>query len=308
MKIAVVGTISKDIIIPFESIPTRSLGGIFYSITTLMNFLRNGDTVLPVSYYSEDISYLMQAFEEKWDNVDFSCIFPVKERNFQQILEYSSLELRAEKAFFFFPYLLNENFNKALEADFIIVNMVTGHEMPVEVFQKFTQDVYDKTYLNVKSLLYKVDELGNKIQHRPDDIFEWLNYARFIQLNEQEYNIINQEGMDFNRYWAGLLRPSQNVFLTLGEKGVWWITNKDGLMIKKYPSYKVDQLKDKTGCGEVFGSAFAYGFLKKKKISKAIEFGILAASASTQIVGTENFYQLIDEMNILNTKVFEAVY
>ncbi|MCK5077909.1 MAG: carbohydrate kinase family protein, partial [Calditrichia bacterium] len=244
---------------------------------------------------------------EKWDNVDFSGLIPVKERNYQQILEYSTFTKSEEKSFFFFPQLRREHLENALDADFILINMFSGKDMSVEVFQDFAQDVYDKVYLNVRSLLFETDELGNRIPNRPDDIFEWLNYARFIQLNETEFNILNKEGMDFERYWSGLLRPSQNVLLTLGAKGVWWITNKDGLMIKKYPAYNVKNIIETTGCGDVFSAAFSYGFLKHRKISKAIELGILAASSSTVICGTENICNLKIEMCKLNNKIVKAV-
>ena len=308
MKIAIVGTISKDIIIPDKDIPCKSLGGIFYSITTLLNFLKNDEVILPISYYSNDISFLIQAFEEKWKNVDFSHLLPVKERNFQQIFEYSNNSLSSEKAFFFFPKLCEADLCGAEAADFILFNMISGLELDVDVFQKFTQNIYDKTYLNIKSLVYDVDSLGNKIPKRPDNIFDWLNYTRFIQLNEKEFEIINQEGIEFNRYWSGLLRPSQNVFFINEEKEVLWITNKDELKIKKYPSYPTESFRDKTGYGEVFGAAFAYSFLKTHNISKALEFGVLAANASNRIVGTENQHKLADEMNSLNTKILEAVY
>ncbi len=306
MKITVIGTINKDIIIPYQGVPQQSLGGIFYSITTLMNFMKDGEQIIPVSYVGKELSHLIEAFKVKWKQVDFSGLIPLDEHNHQVILEYTSRTEREEKAFFFFPKLKNEHIQKFLDTDFIIANMITGQEMDVDVFKFIAQTCYDKLYLDVHSLLLKTDELGKRVEHRPDDIFEWLNYARFIQLNEKEYEIINSDGMDFKKFWGGLLRPSQNVFLTMGEKGVWWIANRNGVQVRKFPGYEIKNIKEPTGCGDVFGAAFAYSFVKKKVISKAIEFGILAAGASTLITGTENFYMLKDEMKKLNGKLVEA--
>lgn len=307
MEITVIGTINKDLVFPYNEQPFQSLGGIIYALATLNNFLTEDDRIYPVSYYGEDIKAIIEGLKKHWIQINFNSLVPFEGKNHQVILEYDTLTERKEKALFFFPPLEWEHMEPYVNTDFILVNMITGKEMHLDTYKKLAEIVYNRLYIDIHFLVMDVDSLGKRIVKRPDNIFDWLNYSRFIQLNEHEYEIINQEGISFESFWKGLLRPSQHVFLTLGEKGVWWIHNEKSLTIKKFPAYKVMDLKETTGCGDVFGAAFAYAFVKKKNIKKAIEFGVLAASASTRISGTENFYLLKEKMLEMNNKLSKSI-
>jgi hypothetical protein len=307
MKITVIGTLNKDLVFPYADKPFQSLGGITYTLVTLNNFLTEDDLVYPVSYYGVDIADLIAALKKRWTQIHFDSLIPYSGKNHQVILEYFSPTDRKEKALFFFPPLTFTQIEPYLDSDLILVNMICGKELELDTYKKIAEKVYQKLYIDLHFLLMDVDHIGNRIVKRPDNIFDWLNYSRFIQLNENEYEILNQEGLAFETFWKGLLRPSQHVFLTRGENGVWWIRNDDTLKIEKFKAYPIPEIKETTGAGDVFGAAFAYSYLKTKNLKRAVSFGVLAASASTQISGTENFFLLKEKMRELDENLLMKV-
>ncbi|GAB4183095.1 MAG: PfkB family carbohydrate kinase [Calditrichia bacterium] len=307
MKITVIGTINKDIVLPYNQLSFQSLGGITYTLATLRNFVSSEDQIIPVSYIGHDVVDLMEGLRQSWPTVNFDALIRLEQKNHQVILEYDSPTERKEKALFFFPQLEWEQIQPWLDTDFVIVNMITGKELSLDTYKKIADQIYQRLYIDIHFLVMDVDSLGNRIEKRPDDIYDWLNYSRFIQMNEHEYEIINREGIAMDVFWKGLLRPSQHVFLTRGEKGVLWISYEDEFRMEQIEAYNIPMVNETTGCGDVFGASFSYAYLYTKNIRKALEFAVCAASASTQISGTENFYQLKDKMVLLNKKLVDGI-
>ena len=72
MKITVIGTITKDLILPFQNAPIESFGGIFYNISVLSSLLSEEDVVYPVAFIGEDVETNIKAVLNKIPNVVIS--------------------------------------------------------------------------------------------------------------------------------------------------------------------------------------------------------------------------------------------
>lgn len=307
IAISVIGTVNKDLVLPFNDVSFQSLGGIVYSIATLLSLGKGNITVYPVSYVGEDIADLLNGLKDQWKSVDFSGLVQLPQKNHQVILEYYSPSERKEKALFFFPPIEWQMVEKYLQSDMVLVNMITGKEMELETYRRISGHCYTRLYIDLHFLLMDTDELGNRFPRRPADIFEWINYSRFIQMNETEYSILNSEGAELEQFWGGLLRPSQHVFITLGEKGVLWISNEEKVQIKKFPAYRMKTIKDATGCGDAFGAGFCFFYARTGDIELSVKGGILAASASTGLAGTEQFDRLPEMMHQLDGQLMKEL-
>lgn len=80
---------------------------------------------------------------------------------------------------------------------------------------------------------------------------------------------------------------AENIMLTVGEKGVIWVS-KDGL--KRIPALSVNVL-DTVGAGDAFNAGLAVGLSEGKPVAEAIAFAVTAASLSTEHRETIDSYQ-----------------
>ena len=91
---------------------------------------------------------------------------------------------------------------------------------------------------------------------------EWYKKAKFIKINEKEYNRTKLT-----------VTTNNNLIVTLGDKGCLF---NDEL----FPVEKVE-VKDMSGAGDTFLAGLVYEYLNTKDISKAITF---ANQCATNVV------------------------
>lgn len=84
----------------------------------------------------------------------------------------------------------------------------------------------------------------------------------------------------------------KNVIVTMGSKGVFWISQKESLHI---PAIKVDAI-DTSGAGDAFIGAFASQYAINKDIKAALEFATKYAAISVTRKGTQTSYPEISEI------------
>jgi hypothetical protein len=300
VKIAVIGTINKDLILPFEGASIQSFGGIFYSITALSHLGEGQVEILPISFVGEDAITNVTALLKGYYNISKEGLIPIAQKNHEVILEYSSPDVRNEKALFKFPSLEWKDIKPYLKADFYIVNMITGWDLSLKAFLKLSKKYYNRMYLDVHFLVMGTDKLGNRYPEAPEDIGHWLRGAKFVQMNEKEFHTINFTGLHESEFFEQNFNPDQILIITLAEKGSQIIFQKDKMIRNKYfPAYKLERFFDGTGCGDVFGSSFTLEYLNSNNIYTAIEFANRAAAANCMLRGTNEMELLRDRMKHL---------
>lgn len=104
----------------------------------------------------------------------------------------------------------------------------------------------------------------------------WANQCTFIKLNEQEYNK-NKQFIDNNPDVF-----NNKLIITLGEKGCKYKN-------KFYPVKKLIEVKDVSGAGDTFISAFTSEYLKTKSTIKSINF---AQKCSSFVVSKKGVVKL----------------
>ncbi len=293
MKIAVIGTLNKDLIFPFQGESIQSLGGIYYTSLAL-HYLGGAELeIVPVSFVGEDLYEPLQQLFEQYPSLSREGLIPLAQKNHKVILEYHSLEERTEKALFNFPPLEWEHIEKYLPADFIIVNLITGWDLSLEAFLKLSKNHYSHLYLDVHYLVMGIDHLGRRYPRRPENVDFWLKGARFVQMNEREFNIIAQEPLSPEQFFETFLRESQVLLITHGSGGATLVhANHQGIKAEHFQAVEIDQLVDATGCGDVFGAGFVLNFLKTNDIFKAVQFANIAAGANCLLRGCNEMDRL----------------
>jgi pfkB family carbohydrate kinase len=307
MKIVIIGTINKDLILPFGGSSIQSFGGIFYSLSALTHFVDDHVTIYPISFIGSDVySNLLMLFK-KFKNVDSSGLIHLEQKNHEVILEYLSPEDRTEKALFNFPSIGWENIKNLNQADFFIINMITGWDLSLEAYRKLSQKNFSKMYLDVHFLVMGTDQFGKRYPRRPDNILEWLQGSHFIQMNQREFGIINTEGLPESVFFEKYLRPDQYLIITLAGEGANVIFRKNNMIRNKhFPAIPVEKIEDVTGCGDVFGVSFVWNYLQSNDVYKSIEFANLAAGAKCFLRGTNEMDKLVPKMKNVKDLIFKS--
>ena len=299
MKIAVIGTINRDLILPFGGAPIQSLGGIFYTTSALSEFGGDEIALYPVSFIGNDLTNPFESVIDKNANVDQSGLYLLDQKNHKVILEYKSPEKRVEQALLNFPPLEWRQIKPFLSLDFYLVNLITGWDLSYKAYQKLSRKKYDRMYLDVHFLVMGIDEMGRRFPRRPDDIKNWMQGSKFIQMNQREFEIITDNSMHYLAFYEQYFKKDQVLIITLGREGARMIYHKDKKIRHKHTSgFALSHIADTTGCGDVFGAAFVWGYLKTNDINQALEFANKAGAANCLLKGT-------DEMDLLPSKIEE---
>ena len=234
VKIVIVGTINKDLILPFQGASIQSFGGIYYTLSALSVMADHELTILPVSFIGEEVYSRLMALLQNFPNIDKQGLYSLPQKHHEVILEYVAPQSRSEKALFNFPPLEWKQVRKFKDADLYIVNMITGWDLSLNAFQKLSKKYFDKLYLDVHFLVMGIDKLGNRFPQRPENIEKWLRGARFIQMNETEFNIINNDDLHESEFYEKYLVPEQVLLITMAGKGVRVLFHKNSMIRNKH--------------------------------------------------------------------------
>jgi bifunctional ADP-heptose synthase (sugar kinase/adenylyltransferase) len=156
----------------------------------------------------------------------------------------------------------------------IIVRVDEGEENTEEInVQYLDLNSYDgviisdyvKGFLSEDSIRYICENHNNVLIDTKRLLGEYCNKAKFIKINEDEYNA--------SKHLLPNLSLYSSLIITLGSKGCKYLN-------KIYPVKKVE-IKDQTGAGDTFVAAFLTMFIKNKNIDKSLKF---ANDCSTYVV------------------------
>jgi hypothetical protein len=302
MKIAVIGTINRDLILPFEAAPIQSLGGIFYTVSALSELGGNQIELYPVSFIGNDLTNPFESGIDKNRNINSSGLYLLDQKNHKVILEYKSPEERVEQALLNFPALEWKQIKPFLSMDFYLVNLITGWDISLKAYHKLSRKKYDRMCLDIHFLVMGIDDMGRRFPQCPEDIKPWLQGSRFIQMNQREFEIITDNSMHYLAFYEQHFKKDQVLIITLGRQGARIIYRKEKkIRHRQISGFTINNIADTTGCGDVFGAAFVWEYLSTGDINLALEFANKAGAANCLLKGS-------DEMDLLPLKIEEFKY
>lgn len=303
MRIGVIGSITRDQIFPFQQPEKESIGGIFYTILVLSNLLTENDEVYPICYVGKDFSDQILEKLVEFRNIKLDGLKILNQNNVLHRIIYHDFENRDEIEIDSFPPLQYDAIKFLLDFDAFLINFITGSDLDIEAYEKLSQNQKKLIYTDYHNLSLKPNGGTARTLYRRRDWKRWIRPASILQMNEHEARILAKmratpQKDDYQHFGFMILNEGIKIFnLTLGSQGSWlFYQNPDGPRMLKLAPCFIEKVKDVTGCGDAFASAFLTEYLKNHDAEKAANYANLIAARNTQFIGTDMLHQLKSDL------------
>ena len=312
MKFLVIGHLCVDVFGEEETPTTSGIGGsphwggIFFSLAALANLAEDA-LIFPVfgvgtSEYEPFLERL-----RRYPNVDPSGIFRLPGPTNRVLLLHQDTERRVECSRSIAPSIPLERIEPYLEADAILVNMISGFDLALETLttlRMLTQQNRTVLHFDLHSLTLGVDEEDRRYPRPLDTWRRWCYLADTVQMNEEEakgltLEYLQEEDLAKQIFSLGV----RGFLLTRGSSGVTaWAQLRKKISREDLLPVSVDPIIDPTGCGDVFAAAFCYDYAHHQDVHSAAGFANRIAACNVAYRGSEE----IDTIAQIRRQVEEA--
>ena len=271
MKITLIGTIVKDRIFGIDGTVTESFGGLFYSIEALRAVSAPDDRIIPVSFVGADIYDRVIDYFKDDSRMDLKGFYRIEQPNNHVDLRYNDAQERIEFSLDPMPPLTYGQIAPFLDADLLLVNLISGWDIELPDLQKIANDFHGILSMDLHSLTLAREPDGRRVRHKLKNFDAWLAVPDILQLNKKEFESICHSGLTvfYKKY---CFDQNKIVNLTLGNRGSISVYREKNEIVKISTPPADVKVIDPTGCGDVFLSAFAYEYYRSKNIIVAAKF------------------------------------
>ncbi len=296
-KIGLIGSITHDVITFASGEKDSGLGGVLYPASVLCGLEKE---VFLTANLAEELTSPVTALLKDWPTINLEGVKMVPGRGNRVNLFYRREGERQEILDSVVPPLEPERvINRLPEMDFLILLMISGLDITLEGWNRVKEKAECPVWMDVHSLSMS-PELGKVRKYIPlPDWPEWAKGVDYLQANKQEAACMmgcpdkdpdEKEIADFGK--SVLKRGVRAFIVTLGEEGILVLTSEGTRKMKPDQSSEV---KDTTGCGDVFCAAAASRLEEGKDVWDAVRFGLKLASTAVGKAGIRETYKMTQE-------------
>ncbi len=313
MNIAVIGHLCLDEIhFPQSSQhgPTtrEGFGGIFFSVATLSSLAGPDDVIFPVFGVGDKEYDEFRHTLEGFTNIDVSGIFKFK-GNTNRVRSFFDVDKssRTECPSHISDPIPFAKIKPYLDADGILINMVSGFDTTLETLDSIRMAVRDARtpiHFDFHSLTLGIDQDSKRFRRPLTDWRRWCFMLNSIQMSQEEASGLTAEHYDEPTLVNQLMPLMVNALvITRGERGATAILQENKkLTYVEVPGVSHGPIVDTIGCGDVFGAAFFYHSLLNKGYAGATEFANQAAAVKSTFVGMEGISGLAEKLKLPSDK------
>jgi sugar/nucleoside kinase (ribokinase family) len=315
MIITVIGHLCKDIVhMPGEQdAQQESFGGIMYTLLTLANLMSERDCIQPVFGVGQaDYELLMEQLTP-YKNIDVSGIFKFKyPTNQVQLFYQNNAQTRIECSQNVSAPIPFNRIKPYLDGDGVLINMVSGADITLETLGYIRMEVHERDipiHFDFHSLTLGTDLEFKRFRRPITDWRRWCFMLNSIQMSEEETLGLSAERYDEKTLTNHLMPLMVETFLiTRGERGVTVIVQDihKKLTQKDIAGVSFGDTVDTTGCGDVFGAAFLYQYLKSKDSFVAAEFANKTAALNATFKNTKELERLRSNLEQLGIAISKS--
>jgi hypothetical protein len=293
VKIAVVGTINLDTIeLPGGQVE-ESFGGLLYTILPLALLTDPGTTIFPVANLGQDVEKPVRDILYHYPRISQEGIQVVSEKNNHVYLRYTSDSEREEVQLGKLPPVVFDQLVPFLDAEVMLVNFISGRDMSLETLEELRAHTRARIFMDIHSLSLGIDERGQRFLRPLPQWRRWAATADVVQMNRQEARLLSGSRLDSNgdllAFGRRVLETGPSVVLiTLGGEGSLMLAASGGsVVLERFPPSRPAQVRDTTGCGDVFLAAFVAEHIRSGDAHRASRYANLVAGSKSGLKGVE---------------------
>ncbi len=315
MTITIIGHLCKDIVhLPGEKdVHEGSFGGIMFTLLTLANLMNERDCVQPVFGVGQaDYETLMEQLKP-YKNIDVSGIFKFKgPTNQVQLFYQKDAKTRIECSQNISAPIPFNRIKPYLDGDGVLINMISGSDITLDTLGYIRMETREQgipIHFDFHSLTLGTDQEFKRFRRPITDWRRWCFMLNSIQMSEEESLGLSAERYD-EKTLTNHLMPLmvETLLITRGKRGVTVIVHDihKKLTQKDIAGVSFGDTVDTTGCGDVFGAAFLYQYIKSKDSFVAAEFANKTAALNATFKSTKELEGLRTNLEQLGITISKS--
>jgi sugar/nucleoside kinase (ribokinase family) len=166
------------------------------------------------------------------------------------------------------------NFNSF---DGILINMITGFDISLEQLQYIRKNSSALIYFDIHTFSRGLGENYVRNFRLIPDFDQWLKCLDIVQVNQFELFTISKKESEPEIVEEIISLGVQYFCITKGEQGAKVYYNHNGEINSYFISARKVNNPHLIGCGDVFGAAFFYSYIRKRDVIESINTAIKAA-------------------------------
>jgi len=299
-KIGLIGSITHDVITFPSGEKDSGLGGMLYPASVLCGLEKE---VYLIANLAEELSSPVRALLKDWPTINLEGVKMVPGRGNRVNLFYRREGERQEILESAVPPLEPERVIDRLSGmDFLVLLMISGMDITLEDWNRVKEKAKCPVWMDVHSLALS-PELGKIRRYIPlPDWPEWAKGVDYLQANRQEAACMmgcpdkDPAENEIAVFGESVLKTGVRAFIvTLGEEGILVLTSEGARKMKPDESAEV---RDTTGCGDVFCAAASSRLEQGKDVWEAVRFGLKLASTAVGKAGIRETFKMTQELKI----------
>lgn len=299
MNITVIGHLCKDVIhlSPEQNQQeVHGFGGITYSLLTLAHLASPEDRIFPVFGVGPDEYDQLMDLLAHYPTIDRSGIYRMEKPTNHVHLYYEKGGQRIECSKDISDPIPLSAIKPFLSSNGILINMVSGFDITLETLDLIRMNTRDRgtpIHFDFHSLTLGVDGQARRFRRPLTDWRRWCFMLTSVQMSEAEAQGLTPDRLDesslINQLMPLMVRA---LIITRGERGVTLIEQHQKKLSRHDVAGIPVHVLDPTGCGDVFGAAFLFYYLKHENFVSAVTEANRVAALKASFSGFEGFSRI----------------